>query len=181
VTARSPGHAAPARPSIFRLGLRMPWRKPAAPGPVAEQDARVPADATPGAAVARFACCPHCEGRCAHPDNHPVACSDGCNAPVLGDRMIADVRREWNAQLAHADAMHALNARYLPQPRRPVNGVRRPTGPLLASPTHPPWPTAAMPVLPAEPPVPFAELNEQFDGQPSVKTLRAVIAGLRKL
>lgn len=171
MTARSPGHAA-VRTPLFRLSLRMPWRKPAAVPAVA--GAATPADA-------RFACCPHCEGRCAHPDNHPVACTDGCNAPVLGDRMIADVRREWSGQLAHADAMHAMNARYLPQPRRPVNGVRRPTGPLIASPTHPPWVTAAMPVLADEPPVPFAELNEQFDGQPSVKTLRAVIAGLRKL
>jgi hypothetical protein len=137
------GHAAPARLSIFRRLLRTTRRKPAVPAALG------PA----GAAVARFACCPHCQGMCAHPDNHPVPCSDGCNVPawrpaprratepagfpVLGDSMLADVRHDWDhrqhgglnlaQQLAHADAMHAASAPYLP-PHRPVNGRTVGTG-----------------------------------------------------
>jgi hypothetical protein len=180
------GHAAPARLSIFRRLLRTTRRK-----------AAVPAAATAGAAtpaVAPFDCCKHCQGMCAHPDNHPVPCSDGCNAPVLGDRMLNDVRREWSGQLAHADAMHALNARYLP-PARYVNGRNLGTQP-RRQPVYGERPQAD--VLAAERQMRdeyFApggaeiiysradhdEIDREFTDRPSPALLRKVIAGLRKL
>lgn len=79
---------------FFRRALRMPWRERA-----------VPADVPAGAAAAgrpfadRFPCCEHCASGspCDPRDNHPKQCSDGCNAPALGDRMLSEVREQWNA------------------------------------------------------------------------------------
>lgn len=58
--------------------------------------------------------------------------------PVLGDRMIADVR-------AHADAMHQINLPYLPEvPYVPVHDR---TLPRLTTPDHAPWSTCEFPAV----------------------------------
>jgi hypothetical protein len=99
--------------------------------------------------------------------------------PVLGDRMLSEVRPEHGrrrddtmpagfpatpAQMAeHANAMHAMAARYLPAPPRPVNGRNLGT-------------------QPRQSPVPFTELNRKFsDGRPSDALLRQVLEGLKTL
>lgn len=166
---------APARPPLFRLSLRMPWRKPAA----------VPAVAAAGTAtpdVARFACCPHCEGRCGHPGNHPAACTDGCNAPVLGDRMLSDVRAAWDA----ADGY--------PYPPVPLYAVRhdglirvdkRNHVEVCPSPLVCWWPTHVTGSFPAvtDAGVTYShgELNRKFDGKPPRTVYERIIDGLRKL
>lgn len=93
-------HCAAARPSFFRRALRLPWRKPAVPAPHPGAGAVTP----PGG---RYACCSCCEeaGPCEPRDDHRAPCQDGCNDPVLGDRMIADVRREYGAGLPAAGQM----------------------------------------------------------------------------
>jgi hypothetical protein len=172
--AHTGGHVA-ARPSFFRRGLRLPWRKPAA----------VPACPPAGAAT-------------------PAG-----GTAVLGDRMLSEVRAELGErpggvltdaqQVAHAGVMHKQSARYLPpQPRRPVNGRSLGTMPRIATPDHPPWVTAAMPVLPTGREMREAyftpaggeivysradhdELDREFADRPSLEVLGDVLEGLRKL
>lgn len=214
MTTRSPSHAAPARSPLFRLSLRMPWRKPAAVPAVFQAAGAAAPDA------ARYACCEHCQGMCAHPDNHPTACTEGCNVPawlpappgaspadliitdewlfddepVLGDSMLSDVRREWDdrprgglthaQQRAHADAMHKLNARYLP-PARYANGRNDGTQP-RQQPVYGERPQRD--VLAAER-LAFVRDAAQAAGKHdriryrpvSVDVLEQVLAGLRKL
>jgi hypothetical protein len=128
-------------------------------GPLAEPD--------------RFPCCVHClsGSPCDPADSHPRECDDGCNAPVLGQDMLSEVRARWDivgrlaksARLPDAEIAD-LDARvdyWMRQPRRrPVNGrylgtlPRRHPGATLPrveplvdrGPDHPPWMTGAFPV-----------------------------------
>jgi hypothetical protein len=188
VTAYGPRHVVPRDPEpgplarFFRRAIAAVRRKEAAP------EVQTPA---PGAAAtARFDCCGHCltGSPCDPRDNHLAPCSEGCNA-VLGNQMLSQVRKQWNAwhdddvharphpatepaglpvltpaQLAaHADAMHAASERYLPPPPRPVNG-------------------RSLPDQPRQTPVPWQELNRKFEnGRPTLALLRQVAAGLRKV
>lgn len=94
-----------AVPPFLRRVLRLPWRKPAVPVP------------HPGAGTAlpsgdRYEHCEHCNLTCE--EVHPVPCGFGCNDPVLGDRMLSEVRAELDAHRRarqHADIMHAGYAR----------------------------------------------------------------------
>lgn len=141
LAAHPGGHAAPhatalaSLPLIFRPLLRLARRKPAAP------EVRSTAS---GADRPGFACCAHCltGSPCDPPDAHPVACSDGCNGadwgdamppahsgvtaprgyPVLGDRMLAEVRQQWNGWHDHdglTDAEIAALEPAAPAPWRP--------------------------------------------------------------
>lgn len=71
--------------------------------------------------------------------------------PVLGDRMLSEVRSEHNERLAggltpaqataHAEAVNAMSARYLPAPPRHAHSLPR-RRPMV---DRPPWQTAEQP------------------------------------
>lgn len=73
----------------------------------------------------------------------PAPLPDGEAQPVLGDRMISEVRREWDAGTSHADVMWQASEPYLPLPVR----ADRPVTPVRAGPA--PW-TGETPALDEE-------------------------------
>lgn len=99
-------------PFFRRLRLRRRPSVPAELPPAAELRA---AGAAAALAGDRYACCAHCLNGfpCDPRDSHLAPCGFGCNDPVLGDKLVSEVRAEYDARRAreHADAMHAGYAR----------------------------------------------------------------------
>lgn len=165
-----PGQPQPSLAALLFRRLRL-RRKPAVPasdqlaGPVPDLIGRSWA---PTALVApRFACCVHCDTEpCDPPDNHLAPCSSGCNKPVLGDRMLSEVRAECD------------QPRYTQTEPIFIPSQLRETGPM---PTPRPVNGRYLGDQPRRTPVPWTELREQFDPRPPRSVLERVLGGLRAL
>ena len=190
MTAYPAAHAAPSRPPFFRRMIAALRRKPAAPeGLLVSSGAgatgpHIPAD--------RFFTESQAWGEL------------GFGEPVFRDRTLSEVREQWNAwhdgtpprrhddtmpagfpalspASAHANAMHAMAARYLPAPPRPVNGRNLGRQP-RRQPVYGERSQLNVERDMATEAVPFSELNRKFsDGRPTPELLRQVLDGLVKL
>lgn len=88
--------------------------------------------------------------------------------PVLGDRMISDVR-------AHADAMNEISTRYVP--------LHDQTLPRLTTSDHAPWDTSSFPAVDEaeEERVEWVRSQLETCAEPTTGAMRGIIAGLRAM